>query len=406
MPTGKAAVRTRRERPDPATAARVAWLERFYDLVFVAVVGRFANELGTAPDLAHILSILGWLTWLWIAWFLVSLRLNRFPDESWLTRGIVVAQLLATTVAAAAAISATTADDRGGIVATAVLDLGISALYLTIPRRDAADRHLVAVPVVGSAAIAATELLKLVLPRTAAAALTSVAGLAFVAVLLGWYLPRLARNRPVEPQHAGNRHAQLFLVLMGLSFLKVAFATDPKYGVEYPVVIVAFGTGFALWSIYIDGVLPLGFPVRAGPQRSWLIAQLGLALGITVAAAAVTALPPSTAGTVTVTGAVLEGGSLAAVMAAFAVLAVTAQRPAPPLAYARCGAAAAMAAVTVAAITGGRLHDRTFSAVLAALVVAAAAADGLLRARLRGAEVASSDGSPGRGPVKHAGGRA
>ena len=383
MPIGPAGVQTRRALPDPATAARVAWLERFYDLVFIASVGRFASELGTTPDLAHILSVLGWLTGLWVAWFLVSMRLNRFPDEGWLTRGIVVAQLLATTVAVAAAVSATRADDLGGMVATSALGLGISALYLTIPRRDAADRRLIAVPVVGSAGVAAVVLVSLVLPRAVAVTLGSAAGLAFLTVVFGWYLPRLARNRPVEPRHAGDRHGQLFLVLMGLSFLKVAFATDPKYGVEYPVVIGAFAAGFALWSIYVDGVLPLGFPVRAGPQRSWLIAQLGLALGVTVAAAAVTALPPSTAGTVTATGAVLEGGALAAVMAAFAVLAVTAQRPAPRLAWARCGAAVAIAAVTVAAIVGGKLPDRVFSAALATLVVAAAAVDGVLRNRLR-----------------------
>jgi len=381
MPIGPAGVRTRRARPDPATAARVTWLERFYDLVFVASVGRFANELGTTPDLAHTLSVLGWLTGLWVAWFLVSMRLNRFPDEGWLTRGIVVAQLLATTVAVAAAVSATRNDDLGGMVATAALGLGISALYLTIPRRDAADRHLVVVPVVGSAGMAAVVLVSLVLPRAVAVTLGSAVGLAFGTVVFGWYLPRLARNRPVEPRQAGDRHGQLFLILMGLSFLKVAFATDPKHGVEYPVVIGAFAAGFALWSVYVDGVLPLGFPVRAGPQRSWLIAQLGLALGVTVAA--VTALPPSTAGTVTITGAVLEGGALAAVMAAFAVLAVTAQRPAPRLAWARCGAAAAIATVTVAAIVGGKLPDRTFSAALATLVVTAAAVDGLLRSRLR-----------------------
>jgi len=395
MPVGRPGGRVRRDLADPAVAVRVAWLERFYDLVFVACVGRFANELGATPDLTHILSVLGWLAGLWVAWFLVSLRLNRFPDEGWLTRGIVVAQLLATTAAAAAAISATRADDLGGVVATAALALGVSALYLTIPRRDTADRRLVDVPVAGSAGVAAVVLLSLVLPRAAAITLSGAVGLAFGTVVFGWYLPRLARNRPVEPRHAGDRHGQLFLILLGLSFLKVAFATDPKYGVEYPVVIGAFAAGFALWSIYVDGVLPLGFPVRAGPQRSWLIAQLGLALGVTVAAAAVTALPPSTAGTVTVTGAVLEGGSLVAVMAALAVLAVTAQRPAPRLACARCGAAVAMAAVTAAAIAGGKLPDRTFSAALAALVVAAAAADGLLRWRLRALESRDPRAAPG-----------
>jgi len=102
-----------------------------------------------------------------------------------------------------------------------------------------------------------------------------------------------------------------------------------------------------------------------------------------VAAAAVTALPPSTTGKVSVTGAVLEGGSFAAVMAGFAVLAVAAERPEPRLAYARCGVALAMAAVTVIAIVAGGLNDRSFSGVLAALVIAAAAVDGLLRTRLR-----------------------
>ena len=74
--------------------ARVAWLERFYDLVFVACVGRFANKLGVTPDLPHTLSVLVWLIGLWAAWFLVTQRLNRFPEEGWLTRGIVVVQLL------------------------------------------------------------------------------------------------------------------------------------------------------------------------------------------------------------------------------------------------------------------------------------------------------------------------
>ena len=174
---------------------------------------------------------------------------------------------------------------------------------------------------------------------------------------------------------------------MGLSFIKVAFATSARNGVEYLVVAVAFVAGIALWSIYVDGVLPLGFPAPAGRQRTWIVAQLVLAVGITVAAAAVTALPPSTTGKVSVTGAVLEGGSFAAVMAGFAVLAVAAERSEPRLAYARCGAALAMAAVTVIAIVAGGLNDRSFSGVLAALVIAAAAVDGLLRTRLRDGEV-------------------
>ena len=373
--------------PDPESVARVAWLERFYDLVLVACVGRFANKLGVTPNLSHALLVLVWPIGLWVAWLLVTLRLNRFPDEGWLTRGIVVAQLLAMTVAAAAALSVTPADNRAGVVATAVIGLCVSALYLAIPRSTVAHRGLAAVPVAGSAVVAVVVLLSLVLPRAAAVALGSVVGLAFLAAVFGWFLPRLARRRPVDPRRAGDRYCQLFLILMGLSFIKVAFATSARNGVEYLVVAVAFVAGIALWSIYVDGVLPLGFPAPAGRQRTWIVAQLVLAVGITVAAAAVTALPPSTTGKVSVTGAVLEGGSFAAVMAGFAVLAVAAERPEPRLAYARCGVALAMAAVTVIAIVAGGLNDRSFSGVLAALVIAAAAVDGLLRTRLRDGEV-------------------
>ncbi len=362
-------------------AARVVWLERFYDLVFVACVGRFANELGTTSGLPHIVSILGWLTGLWFAWLLVTLRLNRFPDDGWVVRGIVVAQLLATTVAAAAAISATTVDDRGGVIATAALGACISLLYLTIAPSDAADRRLVAVPAIGSAALAFVILMSLVVQRPLAVTLAGVTGVAFVGIFFAWYLPRLARNRPVEPRHAGERHAQLFMVLMGLSFLKVAFASDPKSGVEYLVVFVAFAVGFAMWTIYIDGVLPLGFPVRARPQRTWLISQLVLSISVTVAAAAVVALPPSTDGTVTTSAAALEGGSVAAALFALAALAVSAERPIPRLAVARCVAGVAALMVTAIVMASASLHARALGGALAMIIIILAVADGVLRTR-------------------------
>ena len=102
-----------------APPARVAWLEKFYDIVFVAVVGRFANELGNDPDLANTVEVLGWLAGLWMTWFLVTLRLNRFPDERLATRLLLLIQLMALCVAAAAAISVTAVDDTRAVVGSA-----------------------------------------------------------------------------------------------------------------------------------------------------------------------------------------------------------------------------------------------------------------------------------------------
>jgi low temperature requirement protein LtrA len=359
---------------DAATAARVVWLEKFYDIVFVACVGRFANELGANPDLGHSLTVLGWLGGLWLSWFLVAMRLNRFPDEGWLTRAIVVLQLLCTTVAAAAAISATSQDDTAGHIATAGISLGIAALYATVPRSAVTDTRLLAVPVVGSLVLAGATLLALVLPRPASVALSGLVGLGLLLVVFGFYLGRLTRNQPVEPRHAGDRHGQLFLVLMGLSFLKVAFATDPRSGVEYAAVVGAFAVGFSLWTVYVDGVLPLGFPVDPTRQRSWLAGQFALAMAITVAAAAVTAIPVMASGAVSVAGALLEGGSLVVGLLAFAVLALSAEHPAPRLAVSRTVAAGTVAVITTLAL----LHDvpaTTFSGLMAAVIVLASVAD-------------------------------
>ncbi|MGE5289741.1 MAG: low temperature requirement protein A [Micromonosporaceae bacterium] len=377
-----------RRWPDPATVARVAWLEKLYDIVFVACVGRFANELGANPDLRHTLVVLGWLAGLWLGWFLVTMRLNRFPDEGWLTRIIVVAQLLSTTVAAAAAISVTPLDDSAGVVATAGIGLGIAALYATVPRDAMADSRLLAVPIVGSVGLAVATLLSLVLSRPAAVVLTSATGLAFLVVIFAYYLPRLTRNQPVEPGHAGDRHGQLFLVLLGLSFLKVAFVTDPRTGVRYVVVVSAFAVGFALWTLYVDGVLPLGFPTDPARQQPWLAAQFVLALAVTVAAAAVTVLPVAASGAVTVAGVLLEGGSLIAVMLAFAALALSAQHRTPRLAVSRGVWAGTFGVLMVVAVAGG-MSDAAFSSVLAALIVVASAADAIVR---HGADIAAPTG--------------
>jgi hypothetical protein len=45
MRTGRAVAGPHGALPDPEAVARVAWLERFYDLAFVACVSRF-SELG------------------------------------------------------------------------------------------------------------------------------------------------------------------------------------------------------------------------------------------------------------------------------------------------------------------------------------------------------------------------
>jgi len=356
--------------PTP-TASRVVWLERLYDIVFVACVGRFANELGTNPDASHTVLVLGWLSGLWLAWLLVTVRLNRFPDERWSTRAVVVLQLMCTTVAVAAAVSKSSRDDAAGIVAAAGISLGVAALYAIVPRSSVSDVRVLVLPVAGCVAVGLSTLTALVLPRATAAVLTSAVVLVFLVAVLGSYLTRVARDQPVDARHAADRHAQLFLVLMGLSFLKVAFAADSATGVVFAAVLGAFLVGFSLWVIYIDGVLPLGFPSDASRQRTWLVAQFALALAITVAAAAVTAVPVTQSGAMTIEGALLEGGAFAAGLLAVGVLALSAEHPAVRLAFGWIAVATLVAAITMAGLIVV-VPAKVFSWLVAGAVVLAA----------------------------------
>jgi low temperature requirement protein LtrA len=362
--------------PDAWTPAqRVAWLERFYDLVFVACVGRFANELGTATGPGQVAVVLAWLAGLWLAWFLVVTRLNRFPDERAATRAALLGQLLALTLAAAAALSTTVRDDRLGSLATAAMALGVAVLYATIPREAGADARLVRAQVLGNSAVGASILLALVLPTPVGGLISGVVALSWFVVVLVWYLPRVARARPVEPRHAGERYGQLFLVLMGLSFLKVAFEPGPEGAVAPAVVVGAFAAGFALWSLYVDGVLPLGFPSAVVNQQRWLVAQLVLALGVTVAAAAVVAVPPTTAGMVSPRQAVLEGAAITAMLVALAALARFAEHPQPRSVTVRLAGAGTVVVLAMLAGATGQVPDAVFSLGLAVVIVASAALD-------------------------------
>ncbi len=358
-----------------APATRAYWLERFYDLVFVACVGRFANELGAVPDAVHAIVVLAWLTGLWLSWFLVITRLNRFPDERVATRAALLVQLLALTVAAAAAVSITAVDDVVGVVAVAGMAAGIALLYVTIPREAGADARLVRAQVVGNLAVAGAVLSILVLPTGVGVAVSGAVAAVWFVVVLVWYLPRVARVRPVDPKHAGDRYGQLFLVLMGLSFLKIAFEPDPNGGVSVPTVVGGFAVGFALWSLYVDGVLPFGFPSQVRQQRRWLVSQLALAVGVTVAAAAVVAVPPTEQGTVALTQAVLEGGAVVVVLLSFASIALNSQQPRRRAAATRGIAAVLVALVSSVAAVTGTMADVTFSLILAGIIIASAIVD-------------------------------
>lgn len=362
-----------------APRSRVHWLERVYELIFVACVSQLADLLGAEPGLDSALVVVGWLLGLWVVRLMLAMALNRFPDEGAVTRIIVIAQMLALTVMVSTATSVAMTDNAMGTIATAFLNLTVAAMYWAIGRNHSEVREVVRTPALASLVVAIVVLVTTPFPGALSSGLRGLAFLGLVLAFFLIYLPRVEKVRPTNAEHVAADHGDLFLVLLGLSFVKVAFATSAGGSVNLWVVVGALAVGVALWTVYVDGVVPYGFPTSYPAASRWLGAQLLLATGITVAASAVVVVPPTSDGVVSSSGAILGGGSMAVVFLALAVVAATSPHSPPRLALLRLAVGLTIVIITALVVAWGQATDPSFDLAVGLFAIAGAVVDALVR---------------------------
>src|SRR4051794_20649223 len=75
------------------TAGSVAWLELFYDLVFVSAVVTFSDAISFRPDLGRIGAVDAAFGAMWLVWIATTLHANRYRDDGAVQRALVLAQM-------------------------------------------------------------------------------------------------------------------------------------------------------------------------------------------------------------------------------------------------------------------------------------------------------------------------
>jgi low temperature requirement protein LtrA len=254
MPTRRASELLRRPG-----RGRAAYLELFFDLVFVLVLFQLSQQLlahlnptGAVETLVLLLAAL-------VVWFFVVLLADTFDPGRPLIQLLTVSIMFGTLVMAAAAPDAF---GKKGLVfagAYCIVRVGATALATLLLRGHEAERNAVrllfwfgmsTVPWIAGA----------LLEGQARGALWITAAVVdYAGIGLGFPTPRLGRGGKrrievvVSEEHVAERYQQFFIVALGEPILVtgLAFAGGEFTADRSAATLVAFASTALLWRIYI-----------------------------------------------------------------------------------------------------------------------------------------------------------
>jgi low temperature requirement protein LtrA len=275
----------------------VSFLELFYDLVYVAVIGQASHHLAEHVTLRSTAEFGVVFALIWIAWVNGSLYLELHGREDGRTRLVVFAQM---GILVLLAVFTADADDGGGrpfaLVYAAFLAV-MTWLWYSVRRQDQWGHTEFVAPagryVAGMSVGVAAIVISAFLPADARLVVWACAALAWLG---GMALAGRSEGRlywAIPPSESLVERFGLFTIIVlgevvfgvvdGLS----AHDRDTK---TVTTGMVALVIGFGFWWIYFD-LVGRRLPRRdSAPLARWLLSHLPITLSITAAGAAMVSL--------------------------------------------------------------------------------------------------------------------
>jgi low temperature requirement protein LtrA len=342
-----------RQRPRSAlqpTPQLRAWLELFYDLVFVAAILVLSDAVAHLESPNRVMWVVAVFVALWCVWLQTTLFTNVFRVQDMTHQVLVLAQMFVVILV--------TMEAHEGVVHDAIaLSLSYGALIAIVAVmywRSARDGG-------AGARYAATRsyfLLASAVVFGVAAAVPVVRGLVWiVALILSFgpfrWQPRSDVDRipDLDEHHLAERMGALTIIVCGEAFVKVAIVVSQGAIEDVDIVALAFQfiLTFAIWLSYFVDFPEAGF--RRPRLAAWIVLHLVVQLGIAGSAIGVSAiirtepfehLPASTILAIT--------AALAIVYLALGLLGLCTRRvPVRPLLVLRLSTSVALGVVGVAA---------------------------------------------------------
>jgi low temperature requirement protein LtrA len=228
------------------------WLELFFDLAFVLVVGELAVGLRNDLTLHGVLVFAGLFTSVWWAWAGFTFYANRFDTDDVVYRLAKLAAMLAVAGLAASASDATGDLAAQFALCQAVLRIVLVCLYLRAYRHVVQARNLIAVYVVAEGLAGALWLAGAVAPAPARYVCWAVAVATEAAA------PIMATMRsaglPLHFEHLPERFGLFVILVLGESIAAIAVGVHDTHweAVNVTVAVLGFVVAVSLWWTYFD----------------------------------------------------------------------------------------------------------------------------------------------------------
>ncbi|HEU4451639.1 MAG TPA: low temperature requirement protein A [Longimicrobium sp.] len=291
-------LRTAEETEDGERHA--TWLELFFDLVFVAAVGRLAHVLGEDVGWRGVAVYAALFVPVWWAWIGATFYSDRFDTDDLADRVLALAQMAA---AAAMAVNVDHALDSSGAafaLSYAAFRAILVAQYLYAGRHAPEARALCRRWALGFAIAAVLWAISALVPPPLRYGLWA-AGIA-VDFLTPITAGRIHRDVPTDTTHLPERFGLFIIIVLGESIVAVVTTLDRKvWGLPgASAAFLALVVAFSLWWIYFGNLD--GTAIRAARREGrtvlyqvWLYAHFPLAAALAatgVAVGHILAMPP------------------------------------------------------------------------------------------------------------------
>ncbi|REJ76874.1 MAG: hypothetical protein DWQ36_16325 [Acidobacteria bacterium] len=271
--------------PKPGEERRVAWIELFYDLVYVATIIQLGDALSRRADLVGFLGFAALFAAIWYAWTGYTFYSNRFRVDDSLHRLLVFVKMFGIACMAVLAPGVFEGETRPFAFAYVLVRLVIVLFYVRAWLQVEEARALSARYATWFGVGAAFWLVSAFVPPPWVWSIWAVGLTIELTAPFGGRLRELTLQHPPDAAHMAERYGLLTIIVLGESFVKVL--SDLADSAER----VGWGTagqgGLALlitcsvWWIYFDDVVHSRIRPRPGARYIWLYSHLPLAIGIT-----------------------------------------------------------------------------------------------------------------------------
>lgn len=357
-----------------SSQSRVGWLELFYDLIFAActLIIFMSMKQDFSVENQWWLSFIVLL--LFSVWLMTTFALNRLRDQSTWVRFLVFAQMGALIGTVLIAAQTSSVDDNVGLFFFAIVFVTLGLLARTVAREVGSPADLQRHAGWGAFIAALIIGVNAFTPQS-----FNIFALAFsFLVIVGGYfllfLPRMDRQMPINREHLSERLAQLFLIVVGESFLEIAvgFQLGGRPNI-LGIVLVVFLLGLT-WAQYFDVLWNRGTPTGAGLLLLYLLGHAIAILGIGTASLSLSSVA------ITKEGDVLESlygteltNSLMLTYVGFTVIALSLRPTRLRIIAILGGVTVVLAAIEAASVAFTELDERAMAIVVGVVLLAGVA---------------------------------